>query len=52
MPVLFNKVERVNPQDKSAQRKWYPVIRSITRITEKQVAKEIADETTLNPKET
>ena len=51
MPVLFNKVERANPQDRSAQRKWYPVVRSITRITEKQVAKEIADETTLNPKE-
>ena len=51
MPVLFNKVERVNPQNRTAPRKWFPVLRTITRITEKQVAKEIADETTLNPKE-
>ena len=51
MPVLFNKVERANPQNRTAPKKWFPVLRTITRITEKQVAKEIADETTLNPKE-
>jgi len=51
MPVLFNKVERVNPLNKTAPRRWFPVLRTITRITEKQVSKEIADETTLNPKE-
>ena len=51
MPILFNKVERVNPQNRTAPKKWYPAVRTITRIMEKQVAKEIADETTLNPKE-
>ena len=51
MPILFNKVERVNPMDKTAPKRWFPVLRTITRTTEKQVAKEIADETTLNPKE-
>ena len=51
MPILFNKVERTNPQDIQAPKRWFPVLRTITRISEKQVAKEIADETTLNPKE-
>jgi len=51
MPILFNRVERANPQDRSAPKKWYPTVRTITRITEKQVAREIADETTLNAKE-
>ena len=51
MPILFNKVERANPQNRTAPKKWFPVLRTITRITDKQVAKEIADETTLNPKE-
>ena len=51
MPILFNKVERVNPQDITAPRKWFPILKTITQVKEKQVAKEIADETTLNPKE-
>ncbi|MDR0811006.1 MAG: HU family DNA-binding protein [Paludibacter sp.] len=51
MPILFNKVERGNPLDKSAAKKWYPTLKTISRVAEKDVAKEIADETTLNRKE-
>jgi len=51
MPVLFNKVERVNPQDTKAPRKWYPSLKTISQVKEKEVAKEISDETTLNRKE-
>lgn len=51
MPVLFNKVERANPQDRNAPKKWYPILKTISRVGEKQVAKEISDETTLNRKE-
>jgi predicted histone-like DNA-binding protein len=51
MPILFNKVQRVNPADKLADRKWYPVLKSTGLIKEKEVAKRLADETTLNPKE-
>jgi predicted histone-like DNA-binding protein len=51
MPILFNKVERGNPLDKTAQKKWYPVLKTISRLAEKDVAKEISDETTLNRKE-
>ena len=51
MSVLYNKVQRVNPVDKLADRKWYPVLRSLGLVKEKEVAKRLADETTLNPKE-
>ena len=51
MPILFNKLERANPQDRKAKKKWFPVLKIISQVKEKQVAKQIADETTLNPKE-
>jgi predicted histone-like DNA-binding protein len=50
MPVIYNKVERPlpgNPQTK----KWYAVLRMLGQVSEKEVARQIADETTLNPKE-
>ena len=50
MPVLFNKVERGNPQDPN-DKKWYVVLKTISMIGQKEVAKQVADETTLNPKE-
>ena len=51
MAILFNKVERVNPQDRKAPKKWYPSLKTVTQVQQKEVAKGIADETTLNPKE-
>jgi predicted histone-like DNA-binding protein len=51
MSVLYNKVERGKPGVPSAKKKWYAIIKSIRQIKEKEVAKQIADETTLNPKE-
>jgi hypothetical protein len=51
MSIIFNKVERANPQDRTAPKKWYPTLKTISQVGEKEVAKEIADETTLNPKE-
>jgi predicted histone-like DNA-binding protein len=51
MPIIFNKVERGNPQDSNAPKKWYPTLKSIGQVGEKDVAREIADETTLNRKE-
>ena len=51
MPVLFNKLERANPQNRMLPMKWYPNVKTIVQIKEKEVAKEIADETTLNRKE-
>jgi Bacterial DNA-binding protein. len=51
MSILFNKVQKRNPMDPSAAKKWYPVLKRIKQVKEKEVAKQIADETTLNPKE-
>jgi predicted histone-like DNA-binding protein len=51
MPIVFNKVERANPQDRTAPKKWYPSLKSLGQVSEKEVAREIADETTLNRKE-
>ena len=50
MSIVFNRVERANPQDRTSK-KWYPVLKTIKKVSEKDVAKEIADETTLNRKE-
>ena len=51
MALLYNKVQRRNPQDLEAPAKWYPVLKTARMKRESEVAKEIADETTLNPKE-
>jgi hypothetical protein len=51
MPIIFNKIERANPLDGTAQKKWYPILKTIIQVDEKEVAKEISDETTLNRKE-
>ena len=51
MALIYNKVQRRNPQDENAPAKWYPVLRTTRMLKEKEVAKQIADETTLNPKE-
>ena len=51
MAVFYNKVERANPSDRTAPKKWYAVLKSISLVSEKEVAKLIADETTLNRKE-
>jgi predicted histone-like DNA-binding protein len=51
MPIVFNKVERANPQERTAPKKWYPTLKTLSQVGEREVAKEIADETTLNRKE-
>ena len=51
MALFYRKIQRKNPLKPEEEGKWYVSIKSIGRIGEKEVAKEIADETTLNPKE-
>lgn len=51
MAILFNKVKRGNPSDLTAPKKWYPILKTLNRVDEKEVAKQISDETTLNRKE-
>ena len=52
MAIFFNKTQRsCNPSDKNAVMKWYPRVKSISLASQKEVAKLISDETTLNWKE-
>lgn len=51
MALIYNKVQRKNPLNPDEPAKWYPVLKTTRMKREKEVAKEIADETTLNPKE-
>ena len=44
-------MERGNPGNPAAPKKWYPVLKSTGMVKEREVARQIADETTLNPKE-
>jgi predicted histone-like DNA-binding protein len=48
MSILLNPVQRGNPRDDKAPKKWYPVQHETGQLSETQVAKLVADETTLN----
>ena len=51
MPLFYNKVERGVPSDPMGPKKWYLILRSLGMISIKDVCRDVADETTLNPKE-
>ena len=49
--LYYNKIKKGNPSNPKEEKKWYVSLKSIGRMGEKEVAQEISDETTLNPKE-
>ncbi|MGQ1946117.1 HU family DNA-binding protein [Geofilum sp. OHC36d9] len=51
MSLFYNKIQRKNPRNPEEPAKWYLSLRSTGLVKEEEVAKRIADETTLNPKE-
>jgi len=51
MALFYNTVEKGNPLKKDEPKKWYLALKTLGLIRERDVAKAIADETTLNPKE-
>ncbi|MDR1203678.1 MAG: HU family DNA-binding protein [Tannerellaceae bacterium] len=51
MAVFYKKVEKGDPRDRQAVKKWYATVKRINQIKEKEVARQISDETTLNSKE-
>ena len=51
MAIVYNKVARRNLQKPNEPAKWYLCNKSIGTVTESEVARQIAEETTLNPKE-
>ena len=50
MPVFYKKTQRRNPLDPSAPKKWYCVLRRVTKAKTSDVAKAAAITTTANPK--
>jgi predicted histone-like DNA-binding protein len=50
MAVFYNKVQRANPARRD-ETKWYATLKRISMVKEKEVAKQISDETTINRKE-
>jgi predicted histone-like DNA-binding protein len=51
MALFFKRVQRGNPSNPTAPKKWYPILKSVGMVKEKEVTQLLADETTLNPKE-
>ena len=51
MSIFLKPVQRGNPSDPQAPKKWYPVQYTTKMVDETEVAEMIADETTLNPME-
>ncbi len=51
MYIFYNTVQRLNPLNRFSPKKWFLVIKSIGRVTEKELARRLADEVTLNQKE-
>ena len=49
--ILIRAIQRANPRDKDAPKKWYAVQNSTGLVPETKVAELISDETTLNPSE-
>ena len=51
MPIIYNVQQKRNPAKPNEPRKWHLYCKSIGTVSESEVAKQIAEETTLNPKE-
>jgi predicted histone-like DNA-binding protein len=51
MALFYKKVRRGNPANPAAPKLWYPILKSVGLVKEKEVSKLLAEETTLNPKE-
>ncbi|MBP3774534.1 MAG: DNA-binding protein [Bacteroidaceae bacterium] len=49
MAIIYVKQQKKNPRNGSV--KYHPIVKSIRLVGEKEVARLLSDETTLNPKE-
>lgn len=38
MPLIYSKIQKINPKDKTAPKKWYPVIKTLGALSNKDVA--------------
>ena len=51
MAIFYNVISRPNPRDRDQPPKYYALLKSVGMVGTKEIAKQMADETTLNPKE-
>jgi predicted histone-like DNA-binding protein len=51
MALIFHAILRGNPSNPAAPKRFFVVLKRIGLVKEKQIARQLADETTLNPKE-
>ena len=51
MAIFYNVVSRKNPLNHDQPPKYYATLKSVGRVGTRELAKQVADETTLNPKE-
>ena len=51
MALFFRKIQKKNMKDPDGPKLWYPVLRSVGVVGEKELGILLANETTLNPKE-
>lgn len=51
MAILVKPIQRRNPQDEDAPKKWYVTQVTAAQVDETQVAMDLSEETTLNPSE-
>ncbi|MDR3245483.1 MAG: HU family DNA-binding protein [Prevotellaceae bacterium] len=51
MAVFYNRIERGNPANPKAPKKWYVALKSLGLVRERAVAKQIAAGTTLSAKD-
>lgn len=48
MSILYSKIQRVNPRDPGAARKWYLIPKRVEQKNEKAIAEALAKNTTLS----
>jgi predicted histone-like DNA-binding protein len=48
MAILYSKIQRINPQDKTAEKKWYIVPNRVELKSEKEIATALTKNTTMN----
>lgn len=48
MSILYSKVQRINPRDLQAPKKWYIVPQRVGRKSEKEIAESLSKNTTLS----
>jgi len=48
MAILYSKIQRANPQDREAAKKWYIIPNRVQQKTEKEIATALTKNTTLS----